>query len=128
MAGGGDFADVFVEDRASTSATFDDGKVEEMRSGRSRGAGIRVVKGETTGFAHTSDLTEAGLAAAAQAASAAASAGGPGTRVAALTPSVNTPQAIVTRSWFPSRTSPRHANTSTREAARTRWSPARAAS
>ncbi len=96
MAGGGDFADVFVEDRASTSATFDDGKVEEMRSGRSRGAGIRVVKGETTGFAHTSDLTEAGLAAAAQAASAAASAGGPGTRVAALTPSVTTPQAIAT--------------------------------
>ena len=45
LAGGGDFADVFVEDRAVTSATYDDGKVEEMRSGRSRGAGIRVVRG-----------------------------------------------------------------------------------
>ena len=33
LAGGGDFADVFVEDRAVTSATYDDGKVEEMRSG-----------------------------------------------------------------------------------------------
>ena len=96
MAGGGDFADVFVEDRASTSATFDDGKVEEMRSGRSRGAGIRVVKGETTGFAHTSDLSEAGLAAAAQAASAAASAGGPGTRVAALSSQSVTPQSVTT--------------------------------
>ena len=40
LAGGGDFADVFVEDRASTSATYDDGKVEEMRSSRSRGACI----------------------------------------------------------------------------------------
>ena len=57
LAAGGDFADVFVEDRAVTSATYDDRKVEEMRSGRSRGAGIRVVKGETTGFAHTTDLT-----------------------------------------------------------------------
>ena len=30
-------------------------------SGRSRGAGIRVVRGETTGFAHTADLSETGL-------------------------------------------------------------------
>ncbi|MEP6623352.1 MAG: TldD/PmbA family protein [Acidimicrobiia bacterium] len=84
LSGGGDFADVFVEDRSSTSATYDDGKVEEMRSGRSRGAGIRVVRGETTGFAHTSDLTVEGLGVAAEAAAAAARAGGPGTRVAPL--------------------------------------------
>ncbi len=84
LAGGGDFADVFVEDRSSTSATYDDGKVEEMRSGRSRGAGIRVVRGETTGFAHTSDLSSEGLGAAADAAAAAAHAGGPGTQVAPL--------------------------------------------
>ena len=37
---------------------LDDGKVEELTSGRDRGAGIRVVVGETTGFAHTADLTE----------------------------------------------------------------------
>ena len=81
---GGEFADVFVEDRSSTSATYDDGKVEEMRSGASRGAGIRVVRGETTGFAHTTDLTEAGLADAAAAAAAAASAQGSGTRIVGL--------------------------------------------
>ena len=73
LSGGGDFADVFVEDRSVTSATYDDGKVEELRSGRSRGAGIRVVRGETTGFAHTTDLTAEGLATAAGAAAAAAS-------------------------------------------------------
>ncbi len=84
LAGGGDFADVFVEDRASTSSTYDDGKVEEMRSSRSRGAGIRVVRGETTGFAHTSDISLEGLRAAADAAAAAAQAGGPGTKVAPL--------------------------------------------
>ncbi|HWC12505.1 MAG TPA: DNA gyrase modulator, partial [Acidimicrobiales bacterium] len=58
---GGDFAEVFGEDRRSSSAHLDDGRVEEVSSGRDRGAGIRVVRGDTTGFAHTSDLTEAGL-------------------------------------------------------------------
>ncbi len=84
LASGGDFADLFVEDRSTTSATYDDGRVEEMRSGRSRGAGIRVVRGDTTGFAHTTDLTDAGLRAAADAAAAAARSGGGVTRVAAL--------------------------------------------
>ena len=51
---------------------LDDGRVEELSSGRDRGAGIRVVVGETTGFAHTADLSEAGLLAAAEAASAVA--------------------------------------------------------
>jgi TldD protein len=66
LRGGGEFAEVFVEDRRSSSAVFDDGKVEELTSGHDRGAGIRVVVGETTGFAHTADLTEAGLRAAAE--------------------------------------------------------------
>ena len=58
---GGDFAEVFAEDKRSSSAYLDDGKIEELSSGRDRGAGIRVVVGETTGFAHTADLSEAGL-------------------------------------------------------------------
>ena len=82
---GGDFAEVFVEDRRSSSAHLDDGRVEELSSGRDRGAGIRVVRGDTTGFAHTSDLTEAGLRAAADAAGAAARGGGEGVREVALT-------------------------------------------
>jgi TldD protein len=69
---GGDFAEIFVEDRRSSSARLDDGRVEELSSGRDRGAGIRVVVGETTGFAHTADLSESGLQAAAEAAAAAA--------------------------------------------------------
>ncbi|HEX2023744.1 MAG TPA: TldD/PmbA family protein [Acidimicrobiales bacterium] len=84
LRNGGDFAEVFAEDRRSSSAYFDDGKVEELSSGRDRGAGIRVVRGETTGFAHTSDLTEAGLRAAAEAAAAAARGGGEGVREVAL--------------------------------------------
>lgn len=81
---GGDFAEVFAEDRRGTAARLDDGRVEELTSGRERGAGIRVVVGETTGFAHTSDLSEAGLRAAAEAAAAAARGGGGGVRTIAM--------------------------------------------
>ena len=91
---GGEFAEVYAEDKRVTSAGLDDGKVEQVNSGRDRGAGIRVVKGDTTGFAHTADLSETGLREAAEAAAAAASRGGGGTRTISLTrrsvPPVNT--------------------------------------
>ncbi len=82
---GGDFAEVFVEDKRSSSAVLDDGKIEELTSGRDRGAGIRVVVGDTTGFAHTADLSESGLAEAARAAASAARGGGGGTNEVELT-------------------------------------------
>jgi TldD protein len=75
LRSGGDFAEVFAEDRRASSARLDDGRVEELTSGRERGAGIRVVRGETTGFAHTADLSETGLREAADAAAAAARGG-----------------------------------------------------
>lgn len=83
---GGDFAEIFVEDRSSSSIFLDDRKVEELSSGRDRGAGIRVVVGETTGFAHTADLSESGLLEAANAASAVARRAGPGRGKVALAP------------------------------------------
>ncbi len=85
---GGELAEVFVEDKVSSNAVFDDGKVENLTSGRDRGAGIRVIVGDTTGFAHTADLSESGLAAAAEAAAAAARSGGGGVREVDLTPQV----------------------------------------
>jgi TldD protein len=84
---GVDLAEVFVEDRRSSSAVLDDGRVEELHSGHSRGAGIRVIAGETTGFAHTSDLSPAGLVAAAEAAAAAARSASTGVREVDLSPS-----------------------------------------
>ena len=86
LSGGGDMAEIFAEDAVTSSAVLDDRKVEELSSGRSRGAGIRVVDGETTGFAHTADLSEAGLLAAARAAAAVARSGRPGVRSVALGP------------------------------------------
>ena len=82
---GGELAEVFVEDKASSNATFDDGRVENLTSGRDRGAGIRVIVGDTTGFAHTADLSDEGLATAAEAAAAAARGGGGGVREVSLT-------------------------------------------
>jgi len=83
---GGEFAEVFAEDRSTSSAVLDDGRVEELSSGRERGAGIRVVSGDTTGFAHTADLTESGLLRAAEAASAVARSGGGGAGTVAVGP------------------------------------------
>ena len=86
MSTGGDFAEVFVEDKRSSSAVLDDGRVEELTSGRDRGAGVRVVVGDTTGFAHTADLSETGLRSAAEAAATAARGGGGGAKTIAVSP------------------------------------------
>jgi TldD protein len=84
LARGGDMAEVFAEDRQTSGAVLDDRRVEELSSGRERGAGIRVVVGETTGFAHTADLSEPGLLAAAEAAAAVARGGGGGVQAVSL--------------------------------------------
>ena len=81
---GAEFAEIYAEDKQSTSVGLDDGRIEQVTSGRDRGVGIRVIRGETTGFAHTSDLSEAGLGTAAAAAAAAASQGDVGVRTVEL--------------------------------------------
>jgi len=72
---GADFAEVFAEDVERSGAYFDDGRIESLSSDRDRGVGVRVISGQATGFAHTSNLTEDGLLQAAQAAAAATSGG-----------------------------------------------------
>ena len=81
---GAEFAEIYAEDKRTTAVSLDDGRIEQVTSGRDRGAGVRVVAGETTGYAYTADLSERGLLAAASAAAAAAR-GGTGTaRVVAM--------------------------------------------
>lgn len=82
---GAEFAELYAEDKRSTSASLDDGRVEQVNTGRDRGVGIRVIAGDTTGYAYTADLSEPGLLAAAEAAAAAARGGGGGARVVSLT-------------------------------------------
>jgi len=60
---GGDFAEIFAEDRSSLSLRLEDGKVEEVSSGVDLGASIRVVKGPTTSFGYADSLDEVALVA-----------------------------------------------------------------
>ena len=83
-ATGAGFSEVFIEDKRTTGASLDDGRVEQVSSGRDRGAGIRVINGDTTGYAYTADLSEAGLMAAAEAAAAAAATGSGGVHTVSL--------------------------------------------
>ena len=67
----GSFAELFVEEKTSTSIRLDDGKVEELTTGLDRGAGVRVCLGTSYGYAYSNRLDRDALLAAAEAASAA---------------------------------------------------------
>ncbi len=75
---GGDFAEVFVEEKTSTSIRLDDGKVEELTTGSDRGAGVRVTQGTTYGYAFSNRLDRDSLREVAEAASAALRGDAPG--------------------------------------------------
>jgi len=75
---GGDFAEVFVEERSSTSVRLDDARVEELTTGLDRGAGVRVCRGTTYGYAYSNRLDRDSLLEAAAAASAALAGEAPG--------------------------------------------------
>lgn len=63
---GGDFSEVFVEDRYTTNMTLQDNRLEKSLSGRDFGVGIRVFKGLQSVYAYTNDFSREGLLKAAQ--------------------------------------------------------------
>lgn len=67
LAGGGDFADIFIEEKMILGISCEDRKIERVHSGTDAGAGVRLVKDEGTFYAYTNDLTREGLLAAARA-------------------------------------------------------------
>jgi TldD protein len=75
---GGAFAELFAEERTTTSIRLDDGRVEELTSGLDRGAGVRVAQGTTYGYAYSNRLDRQSLLAAAEAAAAALRGDAPG--------------------------------------------------
>jgi TldD protein len=83
LATGGEFAEVYAETRTSTAVRLEDRRVEELTSGRDRGAGVRVIRGISTAYAYTNRLDRDSLIAAAKAAAAALH-DEPGARVADL--------------------------------------------
>jgi TldD protein len=53
MSRGGDYADLFFEHKISNTVSLEDGRVNRAHSNVDYGVGIRVLKGEQTGFAYT---------------------------------------------------------------------------
>ncbi len=57
MSKGGDYADLFFEHKTSNSLSLEDGKVNRAGSNVDFGVGIRVLKGDQTGFAYTENIS-----------------------------------------------------------------------
>ncbi len=58
MSKGGDYADLFFEHKTTNSLGLEDGKVNRAYSNIGFGVGIRVLKGDQTGFAYSETVTE----------------------------------------------------------------------
>lgn len=71
---GGDFADIYFQHKVADFIGFEDGQVNRAYAQVELGAGIRVLKGEQTGYAFTEELTKNSLIKAAQTAASIASA------------------------------------------------------
>jgi TldD protein len=61
LSKGGDYADVFFQHRVSNDLVLEDGAVNRAGSSVSLGVGVRVVKGDQTGYGFTEDLSPAAL-------------------------------------------------------------------
>ncbi len=81
---GGDFAEVYVEDREGLGLRLEDGRIEATSGGREAGAAVRLLTGERTYYAYSDGVDEAALTAAADAVAAAMSGGGAGPSVIEL--------------------------------------------
>lgn len=93
---GGDFADIFYEEKETTLVSCEENRIERINTGIDCGAGIRVISGETTAYAYTNDLSQAGLEQAAAVAAKAVTGAGPGTYVFDLTtPSTRVPEPAI---------------------------------
>lgn len=70
LSRGGDFSEVFLQHKIEHWVGMEDGEVNRAYTTVDLGAGIRVLKGDATGFAYCEDFTEPALLAAAETAAA----------------------------------------------------------
>ncbi|NLB52831.1 MAG: TldD/PmbA family protein [Syntrophomonadaceae bacterium] len=75
MKKGGDFAEIYVEEKTVSNIFYEDDKIEKINSGREKGAGIRVIKDGSTAYVYTNDLSTENLCEAASLANHAAESG-----------------------------------------------------
>jgi TldD protein len=76
LSQGGDYADLFFEYRAGGGLSFEEGITRSASRGVSMGLGVRVQKGDATGYAHVEDLSFEAMKRAAETAARIASGGG----------------------------------------------------
>lgn len=76
LAKGGDYADLFFEYQASGGISFEEGITRSASRGVSVGLGVRVQKGDATGYAHVEDLSFEAMKRAAETAARIATGGG----------------------------------------------------
>jgi len=79
LSTGGDFSEIFIEDRYDNSLALQSGKIEKAISGRDFGIGIRIFSGLESIYTYTNDFSEEGLLAAAKRAALAIKGGASGT-------------------------------------------------
>lgn len=63
---GGEFAEVFIEEKQVSNIFCEDNKIEKINKGREKGAGLRVISNGNTAYVYTNDLSEEGLLKAAE--------------------------------------------------------------
>jgi TldD protein len=73
---GADDGELFLERRRSETLAFDDGRLKTASYDASEGFGLRAVRGEVAGYAHSTDISEAALTRAAETARLAVGDGG----------------------------------------------------
>ncbi|MXU66848.1 metalloprotease TldD [Oceanomicrobium pacificus] len=73
---GADDGELFLERRRSEALVFDDGRLKTASYDASEGFGLRAVRGETAGYAHSTELSDAALKRAAETARLAVGDGG----------------------------------------------------
>ncbi len=72
---GGDYADLYFEYRSGADFVFEEGRVRTVGRGVTLGLGVRVLRGDATGYAYTEELSEARMLEAARTAGQIASSG-----------------------------------------------------
>ncbi len=58
---GADDGELFLERRRSEVVSFDDGRIKSSSYDASEGFGLRAVRGETTGYAHSSEISASAM-------------------------------------------------------------------
>src|ERR687883_444636 len=85
LGSGGDYADLYFEYRSGADYLLEEGRVRTVGRGVSVGLGVRVLRGDATGYAYTEELSEERMLQAARTAGQIASGGGAPAPVALAT-------------------------------------------